>query len=355
MADDKINEETYSLIFTSLKHPIRRSILRMLANKPLTYSEILETLNIDSGHLSYHLENLGDLTVHSNNGPYMLSSFGIAAVKLMGGVEEHSPASSHRRFKLRTLFSKVYPVILALALIAASVHLVSYSNLVFTTTSSTANLIHPVYSNIPFNLNTNETLTLTAQIEYSQLPQNHGTDITGVLDSWSFTIPQLENTLTVTDEAVIWIDSRFNRTTAQITISLRNQTIPVINGSITLVICDGGVVSIPNSATDPSNLKVKISAPEGTITQDSFFSSAGIASSPLVPITQEGRYTFEITNKDVWAWNGFLTVNVQIQHFEKPYFYWGVIGIIIAGAYLGLATFFIIKNNKQTETNQTKT
>ncbi|TET26814.1 MAG: ArsR family transcriptional regulator, partial [Candidatus Bathyarchaeum sp.] len=87
MDEDNLEEETYSLIFTSLKHPIRRRILRMLADKPLTYSEILETLNIDSGHLSYHLENLGDLTVHANNGHYKLSSFGVAAVKLMGGVE----------------------------------------------------------------------------------------------------------------------------------------------------------------------------------------------------------------------------------------------------------------------------
>jgi len=43
MVEDNMEEETYSLIFTSLKHPIRRRILRMLADKPLTYSEILET------------------------------------------------------------------------------------------------------------------------------------------------------------------------------------------------------------------------------------------------------------------------------------------------------------------------
>jgi len=36
MAEDNIEEETYSLIFTSLKHPIRRRILRMLADKTST-------------------------------------------------------------------------------------------------------------------------------------------------------------------------------------------------------------------------------------------------------------------------------------------------------------------------------
>ena len=71
----------------------------MLSDKPLTYSEILEILNIDSGHLSYHLENLGDLTVHSSNGQYRLSSFGVAAVKLMGGVEEQTPPNNKQKPK----------------------------------------------------------------------------------------------------------------------------------------------------------------------------------------------------------------------------------------------------------------
>ena len=72
MAEDKIEEETYSLIFTSLKHPIRRRILRMLADTPMTFSEILESLTIDSGHLNYHLESLGDLVLHPKDGKYLL-------------------------------------------------------------------------------------------------------------------------------------------------------------------------------------------------------------------------------------------------------------------------------------------
>ena len=72
MAGEKPEEETYSLIYTSLRHPIRRKILRMLNNKPLTFSEILEAADIDSGHLNYHLENLGDLITHSQDGKYEL-------------------------------------------------------------------------------------------------------------------------------------------------------------------------------------------------------------------------------------------------------------------------------------------
>jgi len=57
VADEMPEEETYSLIYASLRHPIRRRILRMLKDKPLTFSEILEAVDIDSGHLNYHLEN----------------------------------------------------------------------------------------------------------------------------------------------------------------------------------------------------------------------------------------------------------------------------------------------------------
>ena len=88
MSGEKIEEETYSLIFKSLKHPIRRKILRILIGKQLAFSQILDILSIDSGHLSYHIENLGDLVKHSANGKYELSGIGVAAVNLMSGVEE---------------------------------------------------------------------------------------------------------------------------------------------------------------------------------------------------------------------------------------------------------------------------
>jgi predicted transcriptional regulator len=88
VAEDEIEEETYSLIFNTLKQPIRRRILRMLADKPRSYSELLEALAIDSGHLSYHIENLGDIVTHTKDGKYAFSTIGEAAVKLMTRVEE---------------------------------------------------------------------------------------------------------------------------------------------------------------------------------------------------------------------------------------------------------------------------
>jgi predicted transcriptional regulator len=108
LAEDKLEEETYSLIFTSLKHPIRRRILRMLATKPLIFSEIQEQFNIDSGHLTYHLENLGDLIAHCKDGKYRLSSIGDAAVRLMGGVEDQQIVDSSKNRRLAQVVPKVF-------------------------------------------------------------------------------------------------------------------------------------------------------------------------------------------------------------------------------------------------------
>jgi DNA-binding transcriptional ArsR family regulator len=59
MADPE--DETYSVIFRSLRHPIRRKILRLLSESPRSFSEMQEVLKIESPHLTYHLESLGNL------------------------------------------------------------------------------------------------------------------------------------------------------------------------------------------------------------------------------------------------------------------------------------------------------
>jgi predicted transcriptional regulator len=88
-------EEIYSTMFSSLKHPARRKILRMLAEKQMTFSQMLEALGVSSSHLTYHLENLGELVSKEENGKYRLSTFGEASVSTMKIVEE-APAVRSR-------------------------------------------------------------------------------------------------------------------------------------------------------------------------------------------------------------------------------------------------------------------
>ena len=94
---DSHEDEIYSTMFSSLKHPVRRKILRMLAMKPMTFMEMVEKLDVSTPHLTYHLESLGELVSKMDNGQYKLSAFGVATVSAMKGVEEVHEIEPKRR------------------------------------------------------------------------------------------------------------------------------------------------------------------------------------------------------------------------------------------------------------------
>jgi parallel beta-helix repeat protein len=87
-------EDSYSVIFTSLKHPIRRRILRILSAEAETFSDLQKQFKIESSHLTYHIDSLGNLLYKTQEGKYALSSLGEAAVSMMKHVEEPPPTSS---------------------------------------------------------------------------------------------------------------------------------------------------------------------------------------------------------------------------------------------------------------------
>ncbi|MGA3112072.1 MAG: winged helix-turn-helix domain-containing protein, partial [Candidatus Bathyarchaeia archaeon] len=93
-------DEIYSIMFSSLKHPARRKIIRMLSIKPMTFMDIAEQLDISSSKLTYHLESLGDLINKMENGQYKLSTFGLATVSAMKGVEDAPEIEPKRRVQL---------------------------------------------------------------------------------------------------------------------------------------------------------------------------------------------------------------------------------------------------------------
>lgn len=354
---NNIDEETYSLIFSSLKHPIRRRILRMLADKSLSYSEILEAINIDSGHLSYHLENLGDLTV-SNDGHYQLSSFGEAAVKLMEGVEENAPKSSSPKLK-QQLLVKVIGIVLALALIGASFHLINYATITSTNIVSTENMLYPVYSNIPLTVGTGETFEFNITIAHRDPPHDQGFGFNGGFQDWTFNIPRLESDITGWDEAQVWVDSKFNLTSLMTYYPPDNISVSMWNNNtqsfeMRTVQSIGGLwLSVnPNDATNPSNIELKIYTPEGIILNEPFERNRfenrfDTSSSSPISINEAGLYTFKITNVGAFDWNGFFAVNLQFQHFEKPCLYWGIFGFAVAFGYIILLMVTTYKGRTQ--------
>ena len=119
-------EDTYSTIFTALKHPIRRRILRMLGQSPVTYTDILNQLNIDNGLLNYHLDNMKELITKDKEGKYVLSEFGKAALNLTTKVEEPVSKQGDRIFGLNTIQIKY---VLAILVIFVGAFAVLYADL----------------------------------------------------------------------------------------------------------------------------------------------------------------------------------------------------------------------------------
>ncbi len=111
-------DEIYSIMFSSLKHPVRRKILRMLGNKPMTFMEMVEELGISSPNLTYHLESLGELIAKMENDKYKLSSFGLATINAMRGIEEVHDAEPKRRassFKWKIVSAALLVIVLVMA------------------------------------------------------------------------------------------------------------------------------------------------------------------------------------------------------------------------------------------------
>jgi len=131
-----LEEDTYSIIFSSLKHPIRRNILRMLSAGPRSFSEMQGAFKIESPHLTYHLESLGHLIFKTDDGKYALSSFGEVAASMMRGVEER-PVKIPPRFTFfpNVLFSMLMLVIFVyfqyLALDNQSFLFLTFSSFIF--------------------------------------------------------------------------------------------------------------------------------------------------------------------------------------------------------------------------------
>ena len=74
------DEDSYSMIFTSLKHPMRRKILRILSSEAQTFSDLQKQFKIESSHLTYHIDSLGNLLYKTDEGKYALSSLGSRAL-----------------------------------------------------------------------------------------------------------------------------------------------------------------------------------------------------------------------------------------------------------------------------------
>ena len=76
--------------FEAIAHPLRIKILKLLAEKPMGFSELKRKLGIkSSGKLDFHLKKLGNLIALNSEGKYTLTSEGYAALQAVITVKRY--------------------------------------------------------------------------------------------------------------------------------------------------------------------------------------------------------------------------------------------------------------------------
>jgi len=76
--------------FEAIAHPLRVKILKLLAERPMGFSELKRELGIkSSGKLDFHLKKLGSLITLNSNGKYTLTKEGYAALQAITTIKKY--------------------------------------------------------------------------------------------------------------------------------------------------------------------------------------------------------------------------------------------------------------------------
>jgi uncharacterized RDD family membrane protein YckC len=83
-----VDEKNVSKLFSVLSNKLRRDILSLLyEKKELSFSDLMNALDIDTGKMSFHLRNLKMFLEQTPSGKYRLNSFGQNALRLIRDTE----------------------------------------------------------------------------------------------------------------------------------------------------------------------------------------------------------------------------------------------------------------------------
>jgi uncharacterized RDD family membrane protein YckC len=118
-----VAQENVSKILSILSNPLRREILLNLSEKgELSFTDLLNLLNIDTGKLSFHLRSLGIFTDQTPTSKYKLSRPGEDAVILIRDVESWADVghltSEESELPLASLKKRVLAYLINFAIIS---------------------------------------------------------------------------------------------------------------------------------------------------------------------------------------------------------------------------------------------
>ncbi len=99
--------------FEAIAHPLRIKILKLLAERPMGFSELKRELGIkSSGKLDFHLKKLENLIVLNGDGRYTLTKEGYAALQAITTIKKYG--WQKRAYVINTI---IYIVVVAFILL----------------------------------------------------------------------------------------------------------------------------------------------------------------------------------------------------------------------------------------------
>ena len=94
-------------IFQALAHPMRRTILKIVASSSsITYSELITELQLPTGKLNYHLEQLEGFIEKDSNRHYVLTPLGKKALNQLNLIKQEAGADDEKYVKTAALAQK---------------------------------------------------------------------------------------------------------------------------------------------------------------------------------------------------------------------------------------------------------
>lgn len=129
-------------LLEAISHPLRIRILKLLAEKPRSFSELKKELGVkSSGGLDFHIKKLEGLVALNDGGKYSLTKEGYTALQAIDTIKKHgwqkraytlstmayAIVAAYLLWMLWTLWGTGKSVYIAIALILATLWYVYYS------------------------------------------------------------------------------------------------------------------------------------------------------------------------------------------------------------------------------------
>jgi DNA-binding transcriptional ArsR family regulator len=312
-------EDPYSQIFSSLKHPTRRLLLRTLKEKPpKRFSQLQAELKVDSPTLSYHIDSLRGL-VEKKGDYYSLTDLGVAAQNLMGRVEEtRKNLSPTRTHLVRTGIG----LVMVLVLIGWTAFAVGW-----TVPNDRASTMDSVLRGVPES----------GTFQFDAKPGTQSGFVLGMF----FSPPRPgEYAQEVSNGLQFYAVPRPSSSPWEVKVNYATFLFTVTNGS--------GKVWITGPQGSLASLSCGLSCSIEFSPAGGFFFGPAPGSNVrgfwFSEMAGEGNYTFWVQNSGPGAAYGNVTMGASSVVYSRPYFFAGILTIVPAAAYLGLAFFSLVQS-----------